>query len=237
MPWHTDKMIPDVRSDVAHGVMPFISFKLPGPWSSFGADGADAWWHGLLGALAEIDSPVFLALHHEPENDTGSGHDAHHWVELQSIARETAHTSAPQVTVVPTLMQRTFDPATGRDPESWLVPDVPLMGIDVYNPWRPMGTEPWESFDTIIDRVRNYLPDTPLIIPEVGCREDPADPGRAALWFTDAFERCIRDDIVGMAYFDSAYNNDDGALSLDGARLRTWKSLLARREVTKPPTG
>lgn len=236
MPWHTDKMVSDIRSDVAHGVMPFISFKLPGPWSSFGTGGAHAWWQGLLSALGQVDSPVFLALHHEPENDTGSGHDARHWVELQSIARETADTAAPNVTVVPTLMQRTFDPAAGRDPESWLVPNVSLMGIDVYNPWRPLGTEPWESFDTIIDRVRSFLPDTPLIIPEIGCRADPSDPGRAPLWLTDAFERCIGDDIAGMAYFDSAYNNDDGALTLSGARLRTWKNLLARREVTKPPT-
>lgn len=67
------------KQDLAAGRLPWISFKLPTDWASM-ADGAgDAWARDLTSKLDQLDGPVWVAFHHEPEGD-GTIED---WVDMQ----------------------------------------------------------------------------------------------------------------------------------------------------------
>ena len=57
------------RDDLAHGRLPWVSFKLPTSWEEAAAGAADTWAVSLVKQFARLDGPVWLAFHHEPEYD------------------------------------------------------------------------------------------------------------------------------------------------------------------------
>lgn len=228
-----EAMATAVAGDVAARVLPFVSCKLPGSWHALAAGEERPWLDRLLGLLDDTGSDVWLALHHEPENDGAGPADAAAWVAMQQHLIARAAQVAPRVTPVPVLMQWTFTRDSGRDPRQWLVPEARLLGVDVYNRWRPGGHGRWEEFSTMLERVRATVPDVPLVIPEVGCRPDPDDPLRAPNWLRNAFQFSVRNDIVGLAYFDSEHQ-EDLSFRLDPARWQAWSALTARPELARP---
>ncbi len=54
---------------VAQGRIPFLNWKMPAPWSSVTNGSQDAWIAQRADAFKSFGSPVYLTLHHEPEND------------------------------------------------------------------------------------------------------------------------------------------------------------------------
>jgi hypothetical protein len=57
------------RGDLAHGRLPWVSFKLPTSWARVADGAADEWARGLTKRFGRLDGPVWLAFHHEPEGD------------------------------------------------------------------------------------------------------------------------------------------------------------------------
>ncbi|MFZ2501720.1 MAG: hypothetical protein WAW88_03465 [Nocardioides sp.] len=223
-----------VRADAEAGAVSFVSMKPPGKWSEVAAGDRDGWVDDVLDGLA-TESPVFLALHHEPENDhSGGGNVPASWREMHVRVATRAARIAPLVQVVPVLMQWTFDPSSKRDPAEWLVDDLPLLGVDMYNPWRAdVAGSRWVEFSELLAQVRKAVPDKPIIVPELGAVTDPLDPTRAALWLQSAFDHALTEDVVGMAWFESEYNNRRGDLSLTEEGFAMINALLARPEVAR----
>jgi hypothetical protein len=225
-------MVETVRTDVAAGIMPFVSFKVPGTWGDVADGGSDPWLDKLMQALDSLGSPVFVALHHEPENDTRPpDFTRSDWLAMQdrAIARSRG---AKQVTVVPVLMSWSFRGQSRRDPHAWVMPDVPLLGVDVYNPWEPGGAEDWLAFVDLIAMIREVVPDRPLIIPELAASADPFDPNRAALWLRGAVDTALEEDVIGIAWFDA--ESDAGRdRRLDEAGRAELRELLLRPEVVR----
>jgi hypothetical protein len=232
-PHQLDLMAAAVRGDAAARVRPFVSCKVPAPWRVVAEGGQQAWLDHLLGVLHDAGTDVWLALHHEPENDGSISGRAADWVAMQQHVAARAERLAPRVTVVPVLMQWTFTQDSGRDPRAWLVPGARLLGVDVYNRWRPGGHGQWEEFSTLVARVREVVPEVPLVVPELGCRADPDDPLRAPNWLRNAFGFSVLDDICGLAYFD-AEHQEDPSFRLDAERWSAWSALAERPEVERP---
>ena len=154
-PNETAQLVHRCRDDLAHGRLPHVSIKAPGTWSEVAAGARDDWLTGMLRPLGEGSGPVFLTLHHEPENDAGPpGMQPSDYVAMQHRAIRTARELAPEVTIVPVLQQWTFDPARHDvDPAAWLVPEASVIGLDVYNPWSPTNGKQWRSFGNKVDEV------------------------------------------------------------------------------------
>ncbi|WP_028639250.1 hypothetical protein [Nocardioides sp. URHA0032] len=222
--------------DLAHDRLPHVSMKPPGTWAEVASGGFDAWLTELLGALRQQAGPVFLTIHHEPENDVGpAGMAAPDYVAMQRHVIRLAGDLAPSVTTVPVLQHWTFDPLQrGTDPRSWIVPEAAVLGVDVYNPWSPTNGKPWRTFGSRIDEVLPWIDDTPLAIGEYGCREDPSDPGSAAAWLRDAAEYARTHGIVSMSYFNSGVHAPDGSLELHGPGERAFAELLGSPWVARP---
>jgi len=226
--WRLIKM---AAQDSRAGLLPLVSLKPPGRWIDVAEGRHDDLLSWMLGRLADIARPVFLAVQHEPENEVSSRQMPRDWVAMQHHVIEMAQRISPQVTVVPILMQYTFDPASGRTPERWLVPGAAVQGIDLYNPWRPGRAVAWVDFATMLERARAVIGDGPVVVPEFGCHTDRHDLARTRQWFRDAFEYAVHHDVVGMAYFDSPHSDDGQSWVLDAVRRRAMQEITHRPRV------
>ena len=234
-PNETAQLVHRCLDDLAHSRLPHVSIKPPGTWGEVAAGARDDWLDGMLRPLGD-HGPVFLTLHHEPENDAGPpGMQSSDYVDMQHLAIRTAAELAPRVTIVPVLQQWTFDPARHDiDPSAWLVPDAAVIGLDIYNPWSPTNGKQWRSFGSKVDEVRGWFGDTPIAIGEYGCRDNPEIPGLAADWLRQAADYARTHDIVSMSYFNSGVGAEDGSWELkDGAEL-AFAELLAADWVARP---
>jgi TAT (twin-arginine translocation) pathway signal sequence len=225
----------EAAGDLRRGRMPHTSIKSPGRWQDVARGGYDGWLNRLLDRVGALPGPVFLTLHHEPENDISRfGMQPRHWVAMQERAIAKAARRAPNVTIVPVLMGYTFDPRSRRHPEHWMVPSAKVFGFDTYNSWSPTNGKKWSSFASKVERIRPWAKGRPLVVGEYGCRADPSDPGRAAQWMRDAFAYALNHNIVCMSYFNSRQNSPEGSWELDGRRAEVFRRLLARAEVARP---
>jgi hypothetical protein len=228
-------LVAKVQDDREVGRRSHASIKPPGTWAAVAGGTYDGWLRQLLQQIAAVGRPVFLTIHHEPENDAGgTGMRPRHWVAMQERAIRKAATLAPKVTITPVLMQWTFDPDSGRNPRNWMVPSAKVFGFDVYNSWSPTNGKRWSTFAEKVERLRPWADGRPLVVGEYGCREDPNDPERAAVWMRDAFEYAIGHNVVSMSYFNSRQNSPDGSWELYGRRAEVFRELLARPEVVRP---
>jgi hypothetical protein len=225
----------EAARDLRRGRMPHASIKPPGTWQDVARGGYDGWLNRLLDRVGAVPGPVFLTLHHEPENDVARvGMRPRHWVAMQQRAIAKAARRAPNVTITPVLMGYTFDPRSGRHPEQWMVPSAKVFGFDTYNSWSPRNGKKWSTFASKVERVRPWAKGRPLVVGEYGCRADPSDPTRAAQWLRDAFAYALNHNIVLMSYFNSRQNSPEGSWELDGRRAEVFRRLLRRAEVARP---
>ncbi len=234
-PGQTSGLIARAHEDHTAGRFPLISTKVPGTWASVAAGNSDAWLKDILQRLGQLSKPVMLGLHHEPEDEAGpSGMSPADWVHMQTHAVSLARGLAPNTTIVPILMQWTFDPRSGRNPNDWLVPAADIFGLDVYNDWSPGGALPWLSFGHKASFALPYAKGKPIAIAEYGCHTDPSTPGRAARWMKDAFSFCAAHNVIAMSYYDSNLHSRWGSWVLDAERKNAMRVCLHRANVAHP---
>jgi hypothetical protein len=66
---NVDSAVRTAKADVAANRVPWLSFKLPHSWPDMVAGKGDAWAKDIALKLKAVDGPVWVAFHHEPEND------------------------------------------------------------------------------------------------------------------------------------------------------------------------
>ena len=82
------KAVQRAAVDLQAGRLPWISFKTPTApgsstklsWAQMAAGDGDAWARDLAQQLGGLSGPVWVAVHHEPENDAGDMQD---WKRMQ----------------------------------------------------------------------------------------------------------------------------------------------------------
>lgn len=230
------QLVARCRDDVAHGRLPHVSVKPDGTWADVAAGRRDEWLASMLAPLGETDEPVLFTLHHEPENDAGGpGMLPSDFGGMQRRALQLAAELAPSVVVAPVLQHWTFDPSRHDvDPAAWLVPEAPVVGLDVYNPWSPTNGKEWRSFGSKMDEVLGWLGDKPIVIGEYGCRDDPDNPGVAAQWLRDAADYARAHNIVTMSYFNSTTDSPEGSWEMTASMESTFAEELASDWVARP---
>ena len=87
-----DRAVRNATADLAAGRLPWISFKAPLSWADMAAGKGDAWSTELADALATVPGPVWVAVHHEPENDG----DMNLWTEMQRQIAPIIHARTEQ---------------------------------------------------------------------------------------------------------------------------------------------
>ncbi len=120
------------REDLAKGRLPWVSFKFPQGWSEMASGKGDAWAKDLAAQFAALDGPVWLAFHHEPENDG----DIQQWRRAQErlapIIRSGGNNLA--FTVVLTGWHQFYGPTEYSLANIWpRNVKVDVAGFDIYN--------------------------------------------------------------------------------------------------------
>ena len=79
-----------------------------------------------------------------------------------------------------------------------------------------------------------WFGDTPLVIGEYGCRDDPQNPGMAAEWLRDAAAYARTHNVFSMSYFNSGVGSPEGSWEMTGEMETTFTELLASDWVARP---
>ncbi len=74
------KAVSVAKADLAQHRLPWISFKLPHGWADMASGKGDAWARDIAVKLNQLNGPVWLAFHHEPEGDG----DIKQWTAMQA---------------------------------------------------------------------------------------------------------------------------------------------------------
>ncbi|WP_110206239.1 hypothetical protein [Nocardioides daejeonensis] len=120
------------RADIAHGRLPWISFKFPHSWEAMAAGKGDAWAKSLAAEFDQLPGPVWLAFHHEPETDG----DIQAWRRAQErlVPLVRGHADNIAYTVVLTGWHQFYGPAEYSLDAIWpRGVKVDVAGFDVYN--------------------------------------------------------------------------------------------------------
>jgi hypothetical protein len=164
------------------GRIPFINWKLPKPWSAVTNKSQDAWIAKRAEALKAFGSPVYLSLHHEPEDNTGSGSGLYGTMEQYRSAWQRVVTIFRQhdvtnVTFVWAMTAWTLDPRSGRNPLDWYPGDayVDVIGADGYR-WTPQKGHAWDTFRQVFAGANAFAigHGKPWMVVEYGALEKPA---------------------------------------------------------------
>lgn len=227
--------VDQANEDLTAGRLPLESTKVPnGDWAGVAAGTYDTWLHARIDALANVNGPVWLAFHHEPNGD-GAPAD---WIAMQKHVRAVidATPGADNVVLVGILNGWLF--TSNHDPSVWNCQPVgqcpQIMGFDVYNPWTPTCGCAWKSAAdalTAADVIRSWGYKNTLVA-EFGTHEDPANPGRAAAWMQDFYNLGLQKGLLAESYFNSSSGGGYGPL--DGERLDAFKQLLAESTTAHP---
>lgn len=127
------------KADVAAGRLPWVSVKPPS-WSAMASGRHDGEIDQMLRALDAVPGPVWLTVHHEPEGGKGKNYTddpagpAAHLAMNKRVRERMKALKTDNIALGPILMEWTFNPKSGRDPNAYWASGVyDFLGIDTYS--------------------------------------------------------------------------------------------------------
>lgn len=227
-------MVSMAKDDLVNKRVPWVSVKPPS-WAEMAAGTHDAAIDDMLKALAALNGPVWLTIHHEPEGGGASGNTpddsagpAGHLAMNERVRQRMTALKTSTIALAPILMSYTWQSVSGRNPESWWKPGVyDFLGIDHYQ----------DSESTLVNNawatVRTWAKakGVEIAVGEWGMRGTDAAAGqRLREWYNSAAGSNVDGKgarVMGLAAFDSALNAPTGSWELKGEQLTTFHALLS----------
>jgi len=214
-----------VAQDHANNRLPLVSIKSPN-WADTAAGMYDTEIDAFLRKLDSYGKPVWYIVNHEPENNlnepnSGSAAD---WRAMQKHYRDRMKAvGTKNVTFTLAPMGYTWNPASGRNPDDYWVPNTwDVYMVDYYC---PNSTESilscknntWSRFVSWVE-----AKGLPYGVAEWGCGgSSPNCADNIRTFWEWGFSN--KKDFVGYSYFDSGLN---GGTLLSGEPLTVWRDIL-----------
>jgi len=199
------------RRDLALQRLPWISFKLPYSWEEMRDGLGDDWTRDLARRLAQLDGPVWLAFHHEPEGDG----DVSAWSAMQARLAPIVRSTAPNVaySIILTGWNQLYGASQFSFDSIW--PDgteIDLVGFDVYDKYGVERggnrTEQATDFEKhYFSKFRRFAQehDVAWAVAETGHTDHSADVRPD--WVLRTYLSVLKYGGVAMAYFNSTLNS------------------------------
>ena len=123
--------VKQANADHAAGRLPWISFKEPLSWADMAAGKGNTWATQVADGLATVDGPIWLAVHHEPENDG----DMALWTQMQAQIAPIIHARTDNVAYsVIYSGWNTFGGGNNTVATKWPGDaNIDILAIDAYN--------------------------------------------------------------------------------------------------------
>lgn len=229
--WQVDRAIETVEEDTAVGRVPWISFKPPYSWREMAAGKGDLWARDLASRLRQIDGPVWLAIHHEPEYDG----DIALWTRMQERLAPMVRRLAPNVAY--SIILTGWNSLWGPDPSlrlDALYPDttIDLVGFDIYNKYGggSGGAGHTDLKTRFFDEIASWAEAHGVAwgVAETGYRDAAAED--MPEWLSVTYDQMIATGGVALTYWNSTLGADDTTdFSLSTPReLRAFRETLRR---------
>jgi beta-mannanase len=213
--WTSNFPTAEERSIAAEGRLLLLNWKMPSPWSSVANGGQDGQIAAVAGRLKALGRKVFLAPHHEPEDQVGSFGSASDYARAyRRIVEEFRQAGANNVIFVWNMMG--YVGGWGSIYPQLYPGDsyVDWIAWDPYNWYGCKSGQKPRSFAEITkpmyDWTAAHAPGKPLMLAEFGLREQPAGAPSKAEWFRDALVtlKTTRTRIKALVYFNTNHTCD-----------------------------
>lgn len=228
------------KADIAAGRLPWMSFKFPHSWSQMAAGKGDAWARDLATKLAALNGPVWLAFHHEPEDEG----DPKPWVAAQKRLSPIVRKAAPNVAFTIILMgyhQIYGDPKFSLDamwPGDGL---VDVIGFDVYYFYGTVKNGVMSTKRT--DLVTAYFKHFQAFAQRKNVKWGLAETGytdKASVddptWLGRTYDGLVANGGVAFSYFNTSLNSS-ASWPLTTAAKKSAFSAVLKRSPTLPKIG
>jgi beta-mannanase len=213
--WTSNFPTAEERSIAAEGRLLLLNWKMPSPWSSVASGSQDGQIAAVAGRLKALGRKVFLAPHHEPEDQVGSFGSASDYARaFRRIVDEFRQAGANNVIFVWNMMG--YVGGWGSIYPQLYPGDsyVDWIAWDPYNWYGCKSGQKPRSFAEITkpmyDWTAAHAPGKPLMLAEFGLREQPAGAPSKAEWFRDALVtlKTTRTRIKALVYFNTNHTCD-----------------------------
>ena len=223
------RAVKTAQADLAAGRLPWISFKLPASWAQMAGGAGDEWARDLSRQLAELDGPVWVAFHHEPEGDGPIGDWTRTQERLGPIVRRTAPNLA--FTIILTGWNQLRGPPEYSLASIWPDTKVDVAGFDVYDHEYTvkdgvLRTDPFdiksEYFEPIADFVKSRGSHWGLA--ETGYSDRAAQHDKD--WIRRTYGELKATGGIAMAYFNSRLNSTQASVLENASKQADFKAAL-----------
>lgn len=200
LPWKIPLPGKTILRSAAGGHIPYVSWhattrtNVAIPWTSITSGTWDEWIVSRAESIRDAGFPMYLAFHHEPEDDTANGTAADFAAAHDHIRHIFNEEGVTNVRWVVTLMASTYR-GGHKGYASWLPQGFNLLGVDGYNRHPCISSpqkHPWKSFEEIFTPAHDAAVSTGkrLFVGENGSVEQCdcgslGDPEAKARWFAD----------------------------------------------------
>lgn len=241
--WRADQVtgaVNTAKTDLAAGRLPWMSFKFPYSWSDMAKGKGDAWAKDVAVRLAALKGPVWVAFHHEPEDEG----DPKPWVAAQRRVAPIVRQTAPNVAFTIILMgyhQVFGDPKFSLDamwPGDGL---VDVIGFDVYYFYGTvkngvMSTRKTDLTSAYFVKFRDFAQRKKIKwgLAETGYTDKAAvdDP----TWLARTYNGLVANGGVAFSYFNTKLNSTAN-WPLTTSPKKSAYSTLIKRSPTLPKLG
>jgi hypothetical protein len=224
-----DQAVSTARSDLRHNRVPWISFKLPYSWEEMRDGRGDSWARDLATRMSQLDGPVWLAFHHEPEGDG----DLRAWTAMQARLAPIVRQAAPNVaySIILTGWNQLYGNREYSLDKMWpRKTKIDLVGFDVYDKYGVPTNQKKHVKHT--DFERGYFPRFRAFARRHkvawGLSETGQTDRSAAVnprWVEHTYQSLSRHDGVALAYFNTTLNSV-APWRLKGAKERAFATTL-----------
>jgi len=230
-PTQVDGAVKTAAADLEAGRLPWISFKLPHSWAEMAQGAGDAWARDIAQRLDELDGPVWLAFHHEPEGDGPIAE----WTRLQQRLAPVVRAEADNVayTIVLTGWNQLHGaPEYALDALWPKGVKVDVAGFDVYNFYGstkdgPVRLEPTD--------MKAYFKEFAGWSKATGVKWGVAETGftdMASLdhpaWISETYDALVDAGGIAFTYFNSPLNSSSSWVITSAQKEGAFGAVLKR---------
>jgi hypothetical protein len=200
------KAVATAKADVAHHRIPWISFKAPYSWELMAVGAGDQWARDIATRLSSIGGPVWVAVHHEPENDGGN---IQAWKAMQEHLAPIMRAAAPNLGYSVILMgyhQFYGDPKHSLS-AMWPNTKIDLAGFDIYEEYGVQGRYKWKDIDAYFAKMQQWSATSgvPWGLAETGY-SDPAALQKPN-WPSLTYDNMVSHGGIAFTYFNTTLNS------------------------------
>lgn len=238
-----DEAVLTARADLARGRLPWVSFKFPASWEAMAQGQGDEWARDIASRLGDLDGPVWVAFHHEPEKDGDIALWRRTQERLAPIVRSTAPTVAYTVILMGYHQVDQGELVDGDSPYSldnlWPATTVDVLGIDPYNYYGVPGRSPAGPADLTSEYFQPIgawaeRRSIPWAVAETGYTE--ATSIIRPTWLKETYRGIRANGGIAMAYFNSEPANAVGDWGLyTPDQIDAYAELLTLTTRLTPP--